>query len=70
MGWFLLIGALAVTFVVYCCLIVGSDSFQDRRNGFSVSSFDVIASGTRFSGGALQCTALPREARNSEAASG
>ena len=24
MGWFLLIGALAVTFVVYCCLIVGS----------------------------------------------
>ena len=32
MGWFLLIGALAVTFVVYCCLIVGSDSFQDRRN--------------------------------------
>ena len=25
------IGALAVTFVVYCCLIVGSDSFQDRR---------------------------------------
>ena len=89
MGWFLLIGALAVTFVVYCCLIVGSDSFQDRRkeacgrrraekyrnpspagDGFSVSSFDVIASGTRFSGGALQCTALPREARNSEAASG
>ena len=31
MGWFLLIGALAVTFVVYCYLIVGSDSFQDRR---------------------------------------
>lgn len=31
MGWFLLIGALAVTFVVYCCLIVGSDSFQDGR---------------------------------------
>ena len=32
MGWFVLIGALAVTFVGYCCLSVGSDSCRDRRN--------------------------------------